>query len=318
MSDSYLKKPYHGFVGPADTGQTWRYDSSHGFDLTHGRFSSDNIRLRTTTKPITIKPRLTALVIIDMQNYFLSGAFGRAPDGMGIAAANQLLTHALPAARAAGIQVIWLNWGLTEEDLVNMPPAVARAFGFRAWSGMEREHKGPGFAVDRFGAPRGDGRAFGGLGSACGVLHDPLAGKDVDAGRLLMRDTWNAALWAPLQEAAVTTGDRPDVWLNKNRMSGLWGAGGSGSECVGFLRERKLTTLLFAGVNTDQCVLGSLQDAFSLGFDSILLEDGCGTSSPKYAHDGVVFNAENTYGFVMKCQSFAEDVNANLQEDSDE
>ncbi len=39
-------------------------------------------------------------------------------------------------------------------------------------------------------------------------------------------------------------------------------------------------TLLFGGVNTDQCVFATIQDANLKGFDTILLNDGCGTNSP--------------------------------------
>jgi nicotinamidase-related amidase len=67
-----------------------------------------------------------------MQNFFLSEAFGRDQKGPGHAACEQLVKYAIPAARKAGIRVIWVNWGLTEEEAKEMPPAVKRAFGFFA------------------------------------------------------------------------------------------------------------------------------------------------------------------------------------------
>lgn len=39
-------------------------------------------------------------------------------------------------------------------------------------------------------------------------------------------------------------------------------------------------------------------DAFSRGFDCVLMADACGTTSPKYMTDSVVRNAERCWGFV--------------------
>lgn len=241
-----------------------------------------------------------------------------------------LLNDAIPAARKAGVQIIWLNWGLTDEDVSNMPPAVKRAFGFEAVAddeGTDGLANGDAFAekpngvgVDKHGDPRHqgghvllengkDGRIYKGLGSQCGTvtLEDS---KTVDAGRLLMRDTWNAALYAPLaaayQEGVKLTGPSvPDVWIHKNRMSGMWGPS---TPCEEFLKEKGIRTLLFTGVNTDQCVSGSFTDAFSKGYDCVLLSDGCGTTSPDYAQQCIEFNAAKTWGFVATCEDFRKGV----------
>lgn len=54
----------------------WLYDSETGFDLTHPETPqwpsvSPSLTIKTTTSPITVDPAKSALVIIDMQNYFL-------------------------------------------------------------------------------------------------------------------------------------------------------------------------------------------------------------------------------------------------------
>lgn len=54
----------------------WIYDSEKGFDLTHPETPESpairpSLTTKTTTSPITIDPAKSALVIIDMQNYFL-------------------------------------------------------------------------------------------------------------------------------------------------------------------------------------------------------------------------------------------------------
>jgi nicotinamidase-related amidase len=195
-----------------------------------------------------------------MQNFFLSEAFGRDQKGPGHAACEQLVKYAIPAARKAGIRVIWVNWGLTEEEAKEMPPAVKRAFGFFAIPEDAKFNADDAFghheesvSVDRHG--KENESAYRGIGADCGTLKFPN-GETVEGGRLLMRDSWNAALYPPL-DAMFAEGSklerRPDVWIHKNRMSGLWGASTPLKE---FLDEEGIRTLFFTGVNTDQCVGG--------------------------------------------------------------
>ncbi|KAK8159279.1 Isochorismatase-like protein [Phyllosticta citrichinensis] len=304
-------------IGNADN--FWLFSSQNGFDLTHPteHGASPRLNLKTTTSPITLSPAKTALVIIDMQIFFLSEAFGRSK-GPGHAAAESLVNNAIPAARKAGVRVVWLNWGLTDEDVKTMPPAVKRAFGFEAFETVPAspfEEQPNGIAVDKFGDTRHlggsvllengkDGRIYCGLGSPCGtVVMD--SGKQVDAGRLLMRDTWNAALFPPLDEV-YRQGSRlpstPDVRIHKNRMSGMWG---QSSPLEEFLEDQGIRTLLFAGVNTDQCVSGTLTDAFSKGYDCVLLGDGAGTSSPGFSQECIEYNAAKTWGFLSSTADFA-------------
>lgn len=228
-------------IGNADN--FWLHSSKTGFDLTHPPTPDEiapgpRVTVKTTTTPITISPARTALVIIDMQNFFLSEAFGR-KRGAGHAACDALLKYAIPAARKAGIQIIWLNWGLTDEEVRDMAPAVKRAFGFQSTvveDGKQSNGEDPfvetdtSIAVDKHGDPRHkggdvmlengkDGRIYKGLGSQCGTVTLP-SGEKVDAGRLLMRDSWNAALYPPLDKCYEEglKAEVPDVWLHKNRM----------------------------------------------------------------------------------------------------
>ncbi|MCJ1437015.1 hypothetical protein MMC27_006398 [Xylographa pallens] len=288
-----------------------------------------SIKLSTTTSSVLISPSLTALVIIDMQNFFISTCLGRPADGAGNMAGRCLLNTAIPAARKAGIRVIWLNWGLTDEEIENMPASTRRAFGFEAaLNKAASERAGP--AVDAHGVNQSAAelitndksgktdsteltengkpkRLYQGLGSGIGpvILED---GTTVDGGKLLMRDTWNAALPPALDESykdGQKIDHNPDIWIHKNRMSGLWG---SSTPCTDFLEKEGIKTLLFAGVNTDQCVGGSLQDAFTKGWDCILLRDACGTTSPTFASEMVEWNCARTWGFVTDCAKLEEGV----------
>lgn len=290
-------------IGNASTSNFWLHHPTHGYDLTHptapdAPLIHPRIPLQTTTSRVTIDPAKTALVIIDMQNFFLSPQLGRSTTSEGLKACEKLLKHAIPAARKAGIRIVWLNWGLTDDEIGGMPPATLKAFGFESAS------------VDSpaCGSDVKDSRLYKGLGSELGPvkLED---GSTVEGGKLLMRDQWNAALYAPLEAARQGGMDgkcaNQDIWLHKNRMSGLWGPGTAGTE---YLEAKSIRTLLFAGVNTDQCVGGTLQDAFTKGYDCLLLSDGCGTTSPAHSQQCVEFNAAKTWGFVLSCEDVAKGV----------
>jgi nicotinamidase-related amidase len=268
MSSTLSTEPHRkALIGSSSN--FWLHSSQKGFDLTHPSSPSKpapgpRITIETTNSPITISPSKSALVIIDMQNFFLSSAFGRTR-GAGHAACEQLIQHAIPAARKAGIRVIWLNWGLSEQDIKELPPAVIRAFGFFAIpadasfkSGDEAFSDHPSsVSVDKHGALSKKSSAYKGVGADCGTLKLD-DGSTVDAGKLLMRDQWNAALYPPLDSMYAEGSQLPhnaDVWIHKDRMSGLWGAK---TACEEFLEKEGIKTLFFAGVNTDQCVGGTL------------------------------------------------------------
>jgi len=83
-----------------------------------------------------------------------------------------------------------------------------------------------------------------------------------------------------------------DVHCAKNRISGMWseeqplwrylegkGVGESGDGQDDSRMANPKRTLLFAGVNTDQCVLGTLESAYNAGWDCILIEDCCATTT---------------------------------------
>jgi len=84
-----------------------------------------------------------------------------------------------------------------------------------------------------------------------------------------------------------------DITVFKHRLSGFWD-----NELDSILRQLGMTTLLFAGVNTDRCVFSSLQDAGFLGYDCVLLSDACGTPSPAYVTKAVHFIVKQLHGFV--------------------
>jgi nicotinamidase-related amidase len=279
----------------------WRYNPATGMiDLVRKVSTcSSPLTLKTTTNPIRIDPATTALLIIDMQNFFLSPALGKPDPSPGLEAAGMLLKTGIPAAREKGIRVAWVNWGLTDEEVESMPPGMMKAFGiYESVGGVNNDGNGP--------KKQRSHNVYKGLGADIG----PIELEDdtiIEAGRVLMRDTWNAALYRSLDaeyRKGLERSSDPDVWIHKNRMSALWG---SGTDLEAFLKEEGITTLLFAGVNTDQCVGGTLTDAFSKGFDCVLLKDAAATSSPHCATEAWEWNCANTFGFVSWCGALSGD-----------
>jgi ureidoacrylate peracid hydrolase len=81
--------------------------------------------------------------------------------------------------------------------------------------------------------------------------------------------------------------------VHKHRFSGFWD-----NELDSILRNREVTTLVFAGINTDRCVFATLTDASFLGYDCILLSDAVATGSPAYVTDAIRYLVELLYGAV--------------------
>lgn len=87
-------------------GEQWHYDRANKtYDLTRGRDAAP-YKLRTTQGPgetyITISPSIAALVVVDMQNFFLHPKCRAHP--LGLAAVEPTL-KAIAKCRQLGIQV---------------------------------------------------------------------------------------------------------------------------------------------------------------------------------------------------------------------
>ena len=85
----------------------------------------------------------------------------------------------------------------------------------------------------------------------------------------------------------------------KHRMSGFWD-----TPLDSILRNLDVKTLLFSGVNADQCVLHTLADASFLGYDTILLEDCAATTSPEFCLQAALYNIKQIFGFVASSGGF--------------
>ncbi len=230
----------------------WRYHPSSGFDLTRNAPLSDTFTINSTTGPVKLCKSTTAIVVIDFQNFFVHPAIRDHPRA--VKACEVLKVSVLPAAHEAGVQgesktfpvdspanrgksdgegviviaVIYTNWGLTPMDLQHMPPHLIRSFSRDVLSKPDKVTPPSASATKA---------VYKGMGRPMGVVtvskKDPSKkgeGEDVmevDAGALLCRDQWNSQLYTPLQEDYIKFREvgstmRPDHYVNKNRLSGMW------------------------------------------------------------------------------------------------
>lgn len=110
------------------------------------------------------------------------------------------------------------------------------------------------------------------------------------AGRseaVLTKDSWGAAVVDSLPT------EPGDVHVDKFRMSGF-----VDTPLDSILRNRRIETVLFAGVNADQCVLATLMDAANLGYDVVMVEEASATTSPAFCLDATIYNVRQCFGFT--------------------
>lgn len=210
---------------------------------------------------LTVDLAASALIVVDMQNDFCHADGWLASIGVDVGPARRPidpLAEHLPTLRAAGVPVIWLNWG-NRPDRANLPPNVIHVYD-----------------------PDG---------SSTGIGH-PLGG-DEDR-RVLTEGSWSAAIVDDLEVAEA------DIRVDKFRMSGFWD-----TSLDSILRNLRVDTLLFAGVNADQCVLATLVDGACIGYDVVLLEDACATTSPDFCWDATVYNVRQCFGFTTTLAEIA-------------
>lgn len=120
-------------------------------------------------------------------------------------------------------------------------------------------------------------------------LGDPLAGSGAP---VLQKGSWAAATVDELAPQAS------DIAVDKHRISGFWD-----TPLDSILRNLSIKSILFAGVNIDQCVLHTLTDANFLGYGCLLLEDCCATTSPDFCSEATIWNVKKCFGFVTDSSS---------------
>ena len=238
-------------LGSAAANQ-WRVDQTTA-DLVRAPVPPRPLSFPAAPQRLSIDLARTAILVIDMQNDFCHPAGWLAGIGVDVAPARRPiapLQALLPPLRAAGVPVVWVNWG-NRPDRLNLSPSLLHVY-----------------------KPGGEGIGLG----------DPLPGS---GAKVLEAGSWAAAV---VDELPAAPGD---IAVSKYRMSGFWD-----TPLDSILRNLRVDTLLFAGVNADQCVLCTLQDANFLGYDCIMLEDASATTSPGFCWEATVYNVRQCFGFT--------------------
>jgi len=117
-----------------------------------------------------------------------------------------------------------------------------------------------------------------GLGTPLGSHSSPV----------LEKNAWSSQV---IEELAVSD---KDICIDKYRMSGFW------DTCLdAVLKNLRVDSVFFAGINADQCVLHTLADANFLGYDTIMIEGATTTTSPEYCMQATLYNVRQIFGFTV-------------------
>jgi nicotinamidase-related amidase len=117
-------------------------------------------------------------------------------------------------------------------------------------------------------------------------LAEPVPGT---RSEVIARGSWGAEVVDEINPGTQ------DIQIVKHRFSAFWD-----TETDSVLRNLGVKTLLIAGVNMDQCVMTTLEDASFLGYDTVLVEDATATTSPDYCVQAVLYNVKLLFGFVTR------------------
>ena len=124
-----------------------------------------------------------------------------------------------------------------------------------------------------------------------------LAGEHAGASRthnVLAAGSWGTQILDTLTQAS------DDIYVDKHRISGFWD-----TPLDAILRNLGVTTVFFAGVNADHCVLGTLMDANFHGYDTVMLEDCVATTSPDFCLQATFHNVRFCFGFTATSSDLA-------------
>lgn len=118
---------------------------------------------------------------------------------------------------------------------------------------------------------------------------------------MIARGSWGAEVVDEINPGTA------DIQIVKHRFSAFWD-----TETDSILRNLGVKTLLIGGVNMDQCVMTTLEDASFLGYDTILIEDATATTSPDYCVQAVLYNVKLLFGFVTQSTAIQSALDAAL------
>ena len=229
-------------------------------DLSRTPKETHAVKIKAAPQDVLIDLNKTALIVIDMQNDFCAPAGWMGSLGVDLAPTRKPIEPIKRVTATLRAQNVPILW-------VN-------------W----------GTRPDRLNLSPGTLYTFHHAGSGVGIgdlIHTP-PGSAQKSSRALQKDNWGAAI---VDELAP---EPTDIFVDKHRISGFWD-----TPLDSILRNLAVRTLLFAGINADECVLGTLMDANFHGYDTIMLEDCVGTTSPSFCMEATIYNVRFCFGFTM-------------------
>ena len=238
--------------------------NSEQCDLTRLTAPPQKLRLTAQPQQLVIDLSRTALVVVDMQNDFCHPQGWLASIGVDVTPARAPI-----------------------KPLQALLPALRKSCVPVLWVNWGNRADKLNLSPSALHVYNGDGRSTG--------LGDALPGAPCDAqqNHMLQAGSWGAAVVGELIK------EPSDINIDKYRMSGFY------DTCLdSVLRNLDIKTVLFAGVNADQCVLATLMDANFLGYDCVLLEDCTATTSPAFCWDATLYNVRQCFGFTAQSNGF--------------
>lgn len=257
MTAAPKSKPADPLLMGHDASQGWLVSETH-VDMSRPARPLRPVHFEAEPQSVTVDVNKTALLIVDMQNDFCTEGGWLHSRGIDISPNRKPiapLKAIIEASRAAGMPVVWVNWGV-RKDLLNIAPSLQHAHN-----------------------PHANETS----------LARPVPGT---RSEVIAEGSWGAEVVDEINPGEA------DYQITKHRFSAFWDC-----ETDAVLRNLGIRTLLVAGVNMDQCVMTTLEDASFLGYDTILLEDCTATTSPEYCVQSVLYNVKLLFGFVTSSQS---------------
>ena len=228
-------------------------------DMTRGDRSIRPITIEATPQKVLIDLNKTAIIVIDMQNDFCMSGGWLNSLGVDITPTRKPID---PLKRVTA--------ALRSQDV----PVIWLNWGIRP----DRLNLSPGTRLTFHQAGSGTG-----LGD---LMRNPCSPSSQTP--VLQKDSLGAAVVDELSPAST------DIFVDKHRISGFWD-----TPLDSILRNLGVKTLLFAGVNADECVLATLMDANFHGYDTLMLEDCVATTSPSFCMEATLYNVRFCFGFTL-------------------
>ena len=230
-------------------------ETEWGNDVSEAHQKYTELQRLRNLAPVDLDPHRTALLIIDMQAYFLS------PDS--------------PLSRSCDAQVPGVLASYHERGRALVEPALARLLGFFRGSGLRVLYTTVASELD-------DGAD----------LMPIFQGRN-EAARELQLPSYippRRDEWAQIVGSLAPRAD--EIVVNKTTYGAF-----SSTGLEHTLRNLGISTLVVGGVVTNVCVETTARDACDLGFQVVLVDDGCAAFSPEI-HDATMLSFQGPFGCV--------------------